>query len=200
MAFVANMTTPASSSIPGFGRRWVLAAAPLALCGCAAMNGCDDKAGAQNAKVKIAGHSFYLETVMTGDKRFRGLSERTHIDPNGGMLFVFPETVNPAGRGFVMRDCPIPIDIIYLDKSARVVTTYEMKPEKERQPDEGKAGEHAGDPTPENARYENRLKQYVSRYPYTFVIELAGGKIKEIGVKEGDQVEFDHEELRKAAK
>ncbi|MFT3684951.1 MAG: DUF192 domain-containing protein [Phycisphaerales bacterium] len=197
MAPVADMT----SFVPTrrVARRWAMAALPLALCGCAAMNGCDDKAGAQNAKVKISGKSFYLETAMDGTKRFRGLSQRTQIDENGGMLFVFPEPRDPRGGGFVMRDCPIPIDIIYLDKSARVVTTYAMVPETARAADEGTPGEHAGDITPANQKYENRLKQYVSRYPYTFVIELKGGKIKEIGVKEGDTVDFDHDELFKAA-
>ncbi|MBY0309161.1 MAG: DUF192 domain-containing protein [Phycisphaerales bacterium] len=197
MAPVADLTSHrARSRAP----RWALTALPLTLCGCAAMTGCDDRAGAHTAKVKINGHSFYLEAALDQAKRFRGLSERTHIEPDGGMLFVFPEPRHPGGGGFVMRDCPIGIDILYLDKSARVVTMYEMKPEPPRAPDEGTPGEHAGDPTPGNAKYENRLKQYVSRYPYTFVIELAEGKIKETGVKEGDMVEFDREGLMKQAR
>lgn len=193
MAPLAGMTLPSS-------RSWAIAVTPLVLCGCAAMNGCDDKVSAQNAKVTISGQAYYLETALDGAKRFRGLSERTHIEPNGGMLFVFPEQVNPQGRGFVMRDCPIGIDIIYLDKGGRVVSSYEMKPELKRQPDEGTAGEHAGDFTPANQKYESRLKNYVSRYPYTFVIELAEGSLQKLKVKEGDLVELDRESLLKQAR
>lgn len=176
-------------------RSWALAAIPLVMCGCAAMTGCDDKVSAHNTKVKISGQSYYLETAMDDAKRFRGLSERTQIEPNGGMIFVFVVTRSPSEGGFVMRDCPIGIDIIYVDKGGRVVSMYEMKPELARQADKGEG-------TPQDANnvaYNSRLKQYTSRYPYNFVIELAEGSIKKLNLKEGDQIDFDREGLLKQA-
>lgn len=181
-------------------RPWALAAIPLVMCGCAAMTGCDDKVSAHNAKVKIAGKSFYLETAMDGEKRFRGLSERTNIEEDGGMLFVFPNMQSNAG-GFVMRDCPIPIDIIYLDHGGRVLTMHAMLPEAPRGPGEGKPGQRGSDPpSAENELYNGRLKQWASRYPYQFVIELKGGKLKTLNLKEGDQVDFDREGLIKQSR
>jgi len=176
-------------------RTWLIAA-PIVIAGCATMTGCDDKAAAANAKVKISGQSFYLETALTDEKRFRGLSERTFIEDNGGMLFVFPDVRSPALGGFVMRDCPIGIDIIYVDKGGRVVSSYEMTPEKERDASKGEG-------TPKDANnipYNSRLKQYVSRYPYQYVIELKSGSLKKLNVKEGDTIDFDREGLTKAAR
>ena len=193
MASLAGLTPPS--------RTWLLAAAPVLLAGCATMTGCDDKVSAGNAKVKIAGQNYYLETALDNDKRFKGLSGRTSIESDGGMLFVFPDTRPTTMGGFVMRDCPIDIDIIYVDKGGRVVTMYEMKPvTPARQPDEGAPGPDAGKDTPGNRKYEARLKQYISRYPYDFVVELAGGSLKKLNLKEGDQLDFDREGLKKQAK
>src|SRR3954462_15091120 len=71
--------------------------------------------------VTIDGKKFKLELALDGDTRFHGLSGRTEIPADGGMLFVFPQPVTTA---FVMRDCPIPIDIIFLDGAGRVVATH----------------------------------------------------------------------------
>lgn len=192
------------ASLPGLtmtsARTWAYAAIPLALCGCASLTGCDDKVAANNTKVKIAGQTFYLETALDDATRFKGLSGREHIEPNGGMIFVFRETRPTTLGGFVMRDCPVPIDIMYLDKGGRVVTMYEMKPEPARQKDEGTPGPGSADLTPGNRKYEERLKQYISRYPYNYVIELKDGTMKKLGVKEGDQIDFDREGLQSLAR
>lgn len=164
-----------------------------AAAGSASLAGCDDRASADTAKVKIAGKNFFLELAMDNAKRFRGLSERTHIEPDGGMLFVFPDAAVTV-QGFVMRDCPIGIDIIYLDGNGRVLTTYNMPPEPPRDPAKGE-----GTPADANNQaYNDRLKQYSSRYPSQLVIELAGGTIKTLGVKEGDLVELDLSLKKKA--
>jgi hypothetical protein len=160
-----------------------------------ALGGCDEKSSADTARVKIGGSSFLLELALDNAKRFRGLSERTYIAPDGGMLFVFPEPV-PGSNGFVMRDCPIPIDIIYLNGSGRVVSMHAMLPEPPRDPAKGE-----GTPQdPNNATYNARLKQYTAKGPYQFVIELAGGKLQTLSVKEGDLIEFDRAAVLKRAR
>lgn len=164
----------------------------LGLLGTTVMLGCDDKASADVAAVTIGNKKFFLELAIDNAKRFRGLSERTHIDPDGGMLFVFPAQQVQV-HGFVMRDCPIGIDIIYLDPSGRIVAMAEMTPEPPRNP-------AAGEGTPadaENQNYNSRLKQYSSRFPAQFVIELAAGSLKKLNLKEGDQITFDKDGLIK---
>lgn len=69
-----------------------------------------------------------------------------------------------------MRDCPIDIDIIFLDPSGRITAMHHMPAEPPRDPEtEPETG------VPSTDKYEQRLKRYPSRYPAQFVIELAGG-------------------------
>lgn len=159
--------------------------------------GCEeaDPASAKVAPVKISGKTFHLEVAADAPTRMKGLGSRTHIEEDGGMIFVFPES-QKAVQNFVMRDCPIAIDIIYLDSAGRVLTTHTMTPEPPRAEDgsEGKPGDM------NNAKYENRLKRYSSRFPSQFVIELREGTINRLGVKEGDQVVFDVAGLKRRAR
>ncbi len=64
------------------------------------------------------------EIVDTPDKRERGLSQRTSLDSNHGMLFLFPITdIYP----FWMKDTLIPLDIIWL-KDHKVVEIASLQP------------------------------------------------------------------------
>jgi len=163
--------------------------------------GCDQSAGGDVQSVKVGGEWFHLELAADPAVRMKGLGQRTVIDKDGGMLFVFRDPIHPQSS-FVMRDCPIDIDIIYLSPEGRVLTTYTMKAEEPRKADgsEGKVGDFGG--TPESDLYEHRLKQYPSRYPTQWVIELRGGRLKELKapVKEGDKIDLPYEELKKRAK
>jgi len=117
--------------------------------------------------VEIDGRSFELELALTPTQRYRGLSDRESIPDDGGMLFVFPDAEE---RTFVMRRCLVPIDIIYLDASGRVVQMHEMAVESYY--------------TPELA-----LTGYPSGAPAQFAIELAGGTLDELDISQGDRVE-----------
>lgn len=150
-------------------------------------------------KVTIAGKEFKLELALTDQKRFRGLSGREEIPADGGMLFVFTQ---PKATHFVMRDCPIPIDIIFLDPTGRVTATHKMVPDEPRGPDEKKLTvpyPGAPDWTAVNEKYEDRLKKYPSRYDAQFVIELAGNTLDSLKIKEGDQIKLDVAGLKKRA-
>lgn len=143
------------------------------------------------AKVTIKDKEFKLELALDDTKRFKGLSDRKEIPKEGGMLFVFKRAEE---REFVMRDCPIPIDIIFLDGAGRVTAKHKMKVEEPRKADEPKTD----DPTQD--KYEQRLKRYNSKYPAQFVIELAGDTLDTLEVKEGDKVKLDTVALKKRAK
>jgi uncharacterized membrane protein (UPF0127 family) len=156
---------------------------------------CDHSAGGNVQSVKIGGEWFHLEVAADDATRMKGLGGRTQIDKDGGMLFLFDA---PHRSAFVMRDCPIDIDIIYLSPEGRVLTTYAMKAEPPRAADgsEGQPG------TFDNAIYEGRLVKYDSRYPLQFAIELRGGRLAElrVPVKEGDKIDLPVEDLKKRAK
>jgi hypothetical protein len=149
--------------------------------------------------LELGGKRFGLELAQTPARRFRGLSERTQIAPDGGMLFVFPDALVSV-QAFVMRDCPIPIDIVYLDPAGRVLATYAMTPEPPRTREEMENTPPfpgAPDWARTNERYEGRLKRYSSRFPSQFVIELAGGTLKALPtqLKVGDKVEAPWRDL-----
>ncbi len=158
----------------------------------------DDKPALE--KVTIAGRTFMLELALEDQTRFRGMSGRTEIAADGGMLFVFKD---PKVQEFVMRDCPIAIDIIYLDGSGRVTAAYKMAPEPPRSAEEAVltvpfpgAPQWSGT----NLAYEKRLKKYSSRFASQYVIELKGNTLDELKLKEGDKIELDRAKLKKLAK
>lgn len=167
----------------------------------------DTKAPPKTAPVTIAGKTFTLELAVDEETRFKGLSGRTEIKADGGMLFVFKE---PKMQNFVMRDCLVPIDIIYLDASGRVTAMHKMPIQEPRQEDEkeNQVPEDAkGNKYPDmpkwawsNPKYEKRLKQFSSRYPAQYVIELKGNTLDELKIKEGDKIELDRAALKKLAK
>ena len=141
----------------------------------------------KDTKITIAGKTFTLETALTPSKQFKGMSGRTDIPADGGMIFVFPSAQE---RYFVMRDCPIPIDIVYLDAKMKVTAQHEMVPE---QPSTEAEIATVTDGT--NA-YEKRLNRYHSKFPAMYVLEFKGGTIKALNLKEGQKIEIDPD-LRK---
>lgn len=149
--------------------------------------------GLPTTPVTIAGKRFTLDVASTDATRVKGLGGRTDIPEDGGMIFVFPPS-QVREMAFVMRDCPIDIDIIFLDGVGRALAMHEMKKEPPRGPDEGKPGDFT------NAKYESKLKKYHSYFPASFAIELRAGTIKKLGVKEGDLVQMDVKGLKAMAK
>jgi len=149
--------------------------------------GCEEapKARAGLVTVQMAGATFFLEPALDDSTRIPGLGGREHIDADGGMIFAFP---NRANRNFIMRNCPIPIDILFLSDTGRIVTMYTMPPEKPKTEDES------------DWDYETRLKRFSSRFPVRFVLEFAGGRLEELGVSVGDEVRFDMDDLKRRAR
>jgi len=172
--------------------------APLAIvcgltAGCAAvLTGCDEKTSSDVATAKIGGKTFHLEIVADPAKRTLGLGKRTvDLEEDGGMIFVFPAA---QPESFVMRDCKFTIDILFLDGTGRILAMHSMPAEAPRSAEEGEDNP-AGD-----AAYNARLTKYPSRYPSQFVVEIKGGKIKELGLKETDKVTADFDGLKKLAR
>jgi len=130
-------------------------------------------------EVEIAGERFVLDTALTPVQRTLGLSFRDEIAADGGMVFAFRRA---SMKAFVMRDCLVPIDILYLRDDGTVINTHAMEVEPRR---EGES----------DFRYESRLRRYRSGAPTRLVVELAGGTIERLGIGRGDRVVGDFERL-----
>ncbi|HAI12267.1 MAG TPA: hypothetical protein DCM28_11220 [Phycisphaerales bacterium] len=119
--------------------------------------------------ITIGKQQFNLETAVTSNQRYQGLSDRKEIAVDGGMLFVFSDAKK---RTFVMRKCYVPIDIIFLDPGQRIVAMHAMTVEPYDTP-------------------ENQLKLYPSQWPAMYAIELAGGTLEKLKLKAGDKIPFE---------
>lgn len=156
----------------------------LFVCCLLVANGCAEEAvktppqPLKSQRVVIAGKEFDLELALDRDARHQGLSDRKSIADNGGMLFVFP---GAQPMEFVMRRCLTPIDVIFLSPGSRVVAMHAMTVEPYD--------------TPEDA-----LKRYGTKWPAQFVIELQGGMIEKLGIKEADAIDLPADQLKRLAK
>lgn len=159
-----------------------IAAACLVACALLTAGACEDVIATDTFEVEIGGETFRLEVAADRVTRYAGLGGRESIEANGGMIFVFPET---AIRYFVMRDCIIPIDIMFLDGAGTVTATYTMQPERPRA--EGES----------NTEYERRLKRYYSKSDSRYVIELHAGTINRLGIEHADRVTLNTQGLER---
>lgn len=137
--------------------------------------------------VEIRGTTYKLEVADDDASRLKGLSGRASIPEAGGMIFVFRR---PEPRFFVMRDCLVDIDIIFLDGAGRITEMHAMKVEEPRGEKESLA------------EYEGRLRKYSSRYPSQIVIELKGGTMAKMDppLRRGDKLPVDVSRLARVAK
>ncbi|MBW2267764.1 MAG: DUF192 domain-containing protein [Deltaproteobacteria bacterium] len=162
-----------------------LACVPLACADEATAPSTPNAGRARRVWLALGGETFTLELATDPDTRYRGLSGRGDIGRNGGMLFVYPDA---ALRGMVMRDCPAPLDVAFLDAGGRIVALAEMELEPPRASDES------------SAAYERRLPIYRSGVPVRFAIEVAGGRLASLGVAVGDAIALDIDALAALAR
>jgi uncharacterized membrane protein (UPF0127 family) len=129
----------------------------------------------------IADEKFELEIAADASSREKGFMHRERIGDHAGMLFIYPETQDELG--FWMKNCPIDIDILYLDAKGRIVATHAMKAEPPKRDSETET------------QYEDRLKRYPSRRPAQFAIELKAGTIERLKIEPGQSLEMDVKRL-----
>ena len=140
----------------------------LCLSCCVLSTGCGkEKPGLsiRNATVTIGGYTWNVAIAITEEELYRGLSGRSNLAPDEGMLFIYQE---PEIRTFCMRQCDHPLDIIFIGFDMRVINTCEMKVEPSRKGD----------------------VLYSSCKPAVWALEVASGTIEKRGISPGDKVIF----------
>lgn len=103
----------------------------------------------------------HVELASTEPDRARGLMYRNHLEPDAGMLFLFPE---PSPLAFWMKNTLIPLDIIFIRPNGTIgrITHAQVL-----------------DPTP-----------LPSGGPVIGVLEIRAGRSAELGITVGDKVSW----------
>jgi len=76
-------------------------------------------------RASIKGNELTVELATTPETQSCGLSNRTSLPTNQGMLFVYAE---PEILTFWMKDTHIPLSIAFIDVDRRIVSIQKMNP------------------------------------------------------------------------
>jgi len=112
--------------------------------------------------ISINGHRLIVEVAATPQSRTCGLSKRSTLDENQGMLFAYPRS---DLRTFWMKDTWIPLSIAFLDESGNIINIENMTP-------------------------DQTGKRYHSRLPASYALEVNQGWFRLNGIKAGDRVQL----------
>lgn len=107
--------------------------------------------------------SFRAEVAKTPSERAQGLMYRQTLGKHRGMLFVFDED---GASPFWMHNTLIPLDMIFIGRDKKIISIVTQATPQTDTPREAAA-------------------------PYRYVLEIEGGRAKELGIVPGDRVEFD---------
>jgi uncharacterized protein len=122
--------------------------------------------------VLLAGRMFTMELALTNEQRATGLMGRESLADDRGMLFVFPDArPYPTEVSFWMKNCLMPIDVIFISREGQITAIHEMQPPQPNTPD-------------------NELTVYPSNGQVQFAIELRGGLANELGLRVGDNLDL----------
>lgn len=118
---------------------------------------------APTPRVHLKGESIRVTIADTIETRAKGLSGRTSLARDEGMLFVFD---TDGQYGFWMKDMLMAIDILWLDQSGKIIYIVQ------------------------SAMPESYPEAYVPRSPARYVLELQADWVRTHGVSLGDRVEL----------
>jgi len=124
-----------------------------------------------SVKMSLKDKPFTVEVADTEEKRERGLMNRESMAADHGMLFVFDKADIYA---FWMKDTKIPLDLVFLDASGKVVGIYSLKP--------------------------NDMTQVSCEKKALFALELNAETAKALGLKTGDTVELPEKVLKRTSR
>jgi uncharacterized membrane protein (UPF0127 family) len=143
-------------------RPWVAALGAVLLFACA--RGAAPAAGDWATAVVADGTSFTLEIADTDEEKALGYMGR-EVGPREGMLFVYDA---PGLHSFWMKNCVVPLDLVWLDPGFRVVDVT-----------------HAATPCPPG----DPCPAILPTRPAQYVLELAAGTARAHGLRRGERVD-----------
>ena len=108
-------------------------------------------------------HKFEVDVAATPEQQETGLMFRRSLQPNEGMIFPYDP---PATVAFWMKNTLIPLDIIYIRADGSIARITHAK--------------------------ELDLTPLPSGEPIGAVLEIRGGRSAELGIREGDKVNWRH--------
>lgn len=106
-------------------------------------------------------HNFTVEVARTPEEQARGLMHRKSLAPDRGMIFPYNP---PQPVAFWMKNTLIPLDMIFVRADgtiARITTATPLT-----------------------------LETHPSGEPVAAVLEIAGGRAAELGIRPGDNVQW----------
>ena len=115
--------------------------------------------------VELEGKRISIEIADTDASREHGLMDRTGMESDHGMLFVFD---NDAPRAFWMKNTKIPLDMLFFNAERKLVSVQHRVPP------------CLGDPCP----------AYSSGAPARYVLELNGGQAEKLGLSPGAEMQI----------
>ena len=107
-------------------------------------------------------HRFTVEVASTSEQQAMGLMYRNKLSPDRGMVFPFDP---PRDASFWMRNTLIPLDMIFIRADGSIANI------------EANTVPYSEEPV-------------TSDGPVMAVLEIAGGRSAELGIKPGDKVEW----------
>ncbi len=117
----------------------------------------------------IGSKTISIEIAKTAESRTKGLSGRSALTENNGMLFVFDrQDILPT---FWMKDMLIPIDIIWINDEKVAKIDKDVKAPDKNTPD-------------------NKLPTYAPNTPIDYVLEVPAGFSDKNNIKIGDSVDL----------
>jgi len=113
------------------------------------------------------GQIIRAETMLTQQQLMRGMMFRDSLAPDHGMLFIYQNSGLYPSWTYQVK---IPLDIVWMDASHRVVEMVDNVP-----------------PCTTDAL---QCPHYGGTKPARYVLELAGGTARKYGVQPGERIEF----------
>ena len=114
-------------------------------------------------RVTVGNITVYAEAADTFAEREMGLMNRTYLNEDAGMLFIFP---TPQQQSFWMKNMRIPLDIVFITADNHVLEIYASVPP------------CTGDP----------CTLYTSSAPIQYALEVNSGFCARNGIVSGDPV------------
>ena len=115
--------------------------------------------------VELKGQRYTIEVAADEASREHGLMDRTQMDADHGMLFVFDDD---TPRAFWMKNTKISLDMLFFDGDKKLVSIQHNVPP------------CVADP----------CAAYSSGAPARYVLELNAGESEKLGLTSGDPIEI----------